>query len=100
EGRARDAGLRGRDDHAAPRLLRALERLAEVRGGEEGDEARVVGVGLGDAVEESRTDDAAAAPDRRDVALADVPAVLRCARDDLVEALRVRDDLRRVERLA
>ena len=52
-----------------------------------------------DAVEELGADDAAAAPDGRHVAGGEVPAVLRAARLDLVEALRVRDDLRRVQRL-
>ena len=96
----RDAGLRRDRDDAAPAVLRAGDGVAEVRGDDERDERGVVGVRLGDAVEEAGADDAAGAPDLRDVALVDVPAELLGARDDLVEALRVGDDLRRVERAA
>ncbi len=55
--------------------------------------------GGADAVQEGRADDAAAAPDRGDGAEVDVPAVLLAARGDLVEPLRVRHDLGRVQRL-
>ena len=55
--------------------------------------------GGGDLVEEAGADDAAAAPDRRDRAEVDRPAVLGGAGLDLVEALGVGDDLRGVERL-
>lgn len=51
-----------------------------------------------DAVEELRTDDAATAPDRRQVGRLEVPVVLGAAGSDLIEALRVRHDLRRVQR--
>ncbi len=84
-------------DDAAPRALCAAERLDEVRGGEQHGQVGVCGVGVGDAVEELGADDAAAAPDLRHRAEVDVPAVLRRRRRDLVEALRVGDDLRRVQ---
>ena len=85
------------DDDPAPRALRAAERLDEVRRGEQHRQVGGLGVGVGDAVEELGADDAAAAPDLRDRAEVDVPVVLGGAGADLVEALRVRDDLRRVQ---
>src|SRR5699024_12104662 len=55
------------------------------------------GVRLADVVEERRADDAAPAPDGREIAPGDIPAVLRTRRGDLVEALGVGDDLGRVQ---
>ena len=95
----RDAGDRSGGDDASPGVLRAGDDAAEERGGDEGDESRVVGVRLGDPVEELGADDAAAAPDLRDLALLDVPAVLLGAGDDRVEALAVGEDVRRVQGL-
>src|SRR5690606_29999868 len=56
-----------------------------------------VAVRVSDPVEELGADDAAAAPDLRHGAEVDVPAVLVSASSDGVEALRIRDDLRRVQ---
>ena len=67
------------------------------------DQRRQVGVlveRLLDPVEELRPDDAAAAPDGGHVAGRDAPVVFGAARLDLVEALRIGDDLRGVQRLA
>ncbi len=100
ERRRRDTGLGCRDDDSAPGGLGAGDRLGEVRGGEQDRQVRRLGVGVGDAVEELGADDAAAAPDLADRAEVDVPAVLGGAGADLVEALRVGDDLRGVEREA
>ncbi len=60
----------------------------------------MIGVRLADAVQELGPDDAAAAPDRRHRPEVDVPVVLIAARDDVVEALGVRDDLRGVQSVA
>ncbi len=97
EARRRDAGLRGGDDDAAPRLLRARDRFGEIRRREQRLELGLLGVGVGDAVEELGADDTAAAPDPRHGAEIDVPAVLLGAGADGVEALRIGDDLRGVE---
>ena len=91
---------RGGARRPAPGVLGAAERLDEVRGGEQHRQVRGLGVGVGDAVEELGADDAAAAPDLGDRAEVDVPVVLGGAGADLVEALRVRDDLRGVQRQA
>ena len=56
--------------------------------------------GLLDPVEELRPDDAAATPDGGQVAGGDAPVVFGAAGLDLVEALRIGDDLRGVQRLA
>ncbi|ELP68156.1 hypothetical protein STRTUCAR8_02662, partial [Streptomyces turgidiscabies Car8] len=48
---------------------------------------------------EGRPDDAATAPEGGDGTEVDVPVVLGATRRDLVEALRVRHDLRRVQRM-
>ena len=102
EARRRDAGLRRAGDHAPPRVLGAGDRIGEVRRQQQrGREVAGAGrdvVGLGDPVQELRPDDAPAAPDPRHRTEIDVPAVLRGAGDDLVETLRVRDDLRRIQR--
>src|SRR4029077_14947355 len=55
-------------------------------------------VRLANAIQESRPDDAAAAPDGRHCAAVDAPAELSAARLNVIEALRVRDHLRRVQR--
>src|SRR6185295_5091662 len=60
-------------------------------------QVRVALVRLGDAVQEAGPDDAATAPDAGHGAAVDVPAELRARRGDLVEALRVGDDLGRVQ---
>jgi hypothetical protein len=67
-----------------------------------GEERRRPRVGLvrgADAVQEPGADDAAAAPDRGHRARVDAPVVLGAARLDLVEALRVGDDLGGVQGL-
>ena len=92
--------LRGGDDDAAPAVDRVLHRTAEVRRDDQRRQVRVLVERLLDPVEELRADDAAAAPDGGQVARGDAPVVLGAAGLDLVEALRVGDDLRRVERLA
>jgi len=51
----RDTSLRRDRDDAAPALLRARDRVAEVRGDDERDERGVVGVRLGDPVQEPGT---------------------------------------------
>src|SRR5580698_4780257 len=85
-------------DDGSPRVLRPLDRGLEVRGGQQRDETRVLGVRIRYAVQELRADDASAPPDLRNVTLVDVPVVLLRARDDRVEALAVRDHFGRVER--
>ena len=92
-----DAGARGDRTIRRQDALRAPEGLDEVRRGEQHRQVGGLAVGVGDAVEELGADDAAAAPDLRDRAEVDVPVVLGGAGADLVEALRVRDDLRRVQ---
>ena len=67
--------------------------------GQQRGQVRVVGRTPRGSGRGSGPDDAAAAPDRGDRAQVDVPAVLGGAGGDLVEALRVGDDLRRVQRL-
>src|SRR6202011_66947 len=61
---------------------------------------RVLVERLLDPVQELRPDDAATAPDGGEVARGDGPGVFGAAGLDVVEALRVGDDLRGVERLA
>ena len=55
-------------------------------------------VGLGDPVQEAGADDAAAAPDLGQLAHLEVPVVGARGRGHLLEALRVGDDLRGVQR--
>src|SRR5262249_13764377 len=100
EARRGDARARSVRYHAPPRLLPSGHGRREVRRRDEGDEVGRLYVRLGDAIEEGRTDDAAGTPDLGDVPLLDVPAVLLGAGDDRVEALRIGDDLRRIERTA
>src|SRR5690606_9633756 len=82
-----------------PRVLGVLHGRAELAAGQQRGQCALRAVGGADVVEELRADDAAASPDGGHGAEVDVPAVLGAARLDLVEALCVRDDLRRVQRL-
>src|SRR5665811_391501 len=96
--RNRDARQRRCRDDAAPCRLAVGDGLGEVWIDQQGWNRRVVGIRVDDPVQELCADDAAAAPDRGDGALVEVPVVLLGAGDDDVEALRVGDDLRGVER--
>ena len=100
ERRGRDAGRRGLGHHPAPAVHAVLHGRDEVRRNQQAGQFRVLVVGLPDPVEEPGPDDAAAAPDRRHHAPVDAPAVLLAARADVVEALRVGDHLRGVQRAA
>src|SRR5713226_7306136 len=63
EGGHRDAEVDGVADHPPPGLLPAGEGVAEEGREHQVAQVRVILVRLADAVEEARTDDAAAAPD-------------------------------------
>ncbi|TYZ62427.1 hypothetical protein PybrP1_008669 [[Pythium] brassicae (nom. inval.)] len=100
EARRRDAASDRERHDAAPRVLARVELLGKVRVDEKADEVRVLRVRGLDAVEERCADDTAALPDARALAQVDVPAHLHAGLADQVEPLRVRADLRRVQRLA
>src|SRR5215213_6266745 len=100
EGRDGQADVHRVRDHAPPRVLGVGHRVAEVIDEQEVRHVRVRVVGLADAVEEARADDAAAAPDRRHRAEVELPALGLRGRRHLLEALGVGDDLRGIERLA
>src|SRR5215472_7610907 len=80
-----------------PRLDTGAHRPGEVRCHEQRRQLRITVVRLSDAVEEAGPDDAAAAPYRRHRATVDAPGVLGAAGRNVVETLRVRDDLRGVQ---
>ena len=75
------------------------ERVGEEVGQHQVAQPGLVVVGLADAVQEARADDAAATPDRRHRAEVDLPPLLVRGGRHLGEPLRVGDDLRRVQRV-
>ena len=97
ECRHRDAGECGHRDHFAPVLLRGVENFLEERCEHQVVERGVFAVGIGDAVQEARADDAAAAPDGGDLREVEIPVLFLAHRGDEVEALGVGNDLRSVE---
>ncbi|MNU73105.1 hypothetical protein D3C71_625820 [compost metagenome] len=99
EGRHRDAVAHRQRHHLAPVLLRAVQQVLKERVEHQVAQRRVAAEGVGDAVQKARADDAAAAPDRGDAAQVELPAFLLAHGLDQVEALRVADDLRGVERV-
>jgi len=99
EGGRRDAVLGGTGDHSTPGRQAGTDGIGEVIVGEQQGKISITLVGLGDPVQEAGPDDATAPPDPGHRATVDVPAELRAGRGDLIEALGVRDDLRRVQGL-
>src|SRR5690606_33379996 len=75
EGGHGHAALGGEADDLAPVGLGLLDGLVEVGIEEEVGQLGVLGVGLGDLLQEGRADDAAAAPDRGDRTEVELPAV-------------------------
>jgi hypothetical protein len=98
--RHRHARTHGQRDDVAPQVLRLVERLLEERRPHQVRQVGVEPVGRGDVVQEAGADDAAAAPDARDAAEIEAPALLAAHRAHQVQALlRVADDLARVDGL-
>src|SRR5713226_2475941 len=95
----RDAEPDRGGDHGAPGVLGGGEVFAELLVGQQRGQRLVVLVGGPDPVEEGGPDDAAAAPDGSDPAEVEVPAVLAAADVHHVPALRVGDQLGRVQGL-
>src|SRR5580658_1465500 len=92
-----DAEADGGGDDVAPRVLGLLKLLGEVRVGQQRGQLGVGLVGGADPVQERGPDDAAAAPDGGDAAQVDPPVVLAAADVHHVPALRVGDQLGRVQ---
>lgn len=99
EARGGDTEEGGLGDDVSPAGLRGVDGLVEEVGEEEVLELRVRAVGVRDVLEEDGADDAAAAPHERDGRLVELPLVLLGGLLHEHEALRVRDDLGRVEGL-
>src|SRR4051812_18611825 len=97
ERRHRDAAEAGKRDDFAPVLLRLAEHVLEEWVKHEVYQTRIAAVRVGDAVQEFRADDAAAAPDGGDAAEFEAPLLLLAHGFDKIEALGVADDLARVE---
>ena len=96
ERRGWNAGGNGERNRLAPRAFPCDDGVSEMVGKQQGGKRRLALVGVHDAVEHASADDAAAAPDRRDLAKIEAPAVLRARGGHLLEALRISDDLRGV----
>mmetsp|Transcript_932 Transcript_932/g.3085 ORF Transcript_932/g.3085 Transcript_932/m.3085 type:complete len:519 (+) Transcript_932:241-1797(+) len=96
----RDPGVDRRGHDAPPRLVALHELGRELAVDEQRREVRVLVVRLLDAVEEPRADDAPALPDPSHFAEVEPPLLLRGLRADEVHALRVRANLRGVQRRA
>jgi len=86
-------------DDASPRLLSLQHGVTEIVLQDEVGNCAVGLVGLVDPVEEAGPDDAAAAPNLRNLAQAQIPAVFLRGGRHLLKALRVGDDLRGIERV-
>ena len=100
ERRGRDPQLGGGDDDLAPRRLRVLDDVLEVGIQQQVIQIRIGVEGVFDPFQEDSADNAAAAPQHRDRAVVERPSVLLGRRGDLDESLRVRADLRGVQRQA
>ena len=92
------AGLDGEGDEAAPRRRAPRELAGDGGVEEERRQPRVAAVGGVDVVEDAGADDAAAAPDRREIGEVEAPAVLATRRLQVRHPLRVRAEERAVER--
>lgn len=97
EGRSGDAVQGGEGHHFAPVLLGLAEHALEEGVEHQVHQAGVGAVGVRDAVEEARTDDATATPDGGDAAEVEAPALLLAHGLDEVQTLCVGDDLGGVE---
>lgn len=95
----RNAKFDGGLDDVAPRRLRAVDHFAEIGREQEVFRVRIFVERFFNALEEHRADDAAAAPQERDLAVIEVPVVFFCRRLQLDESLRIAADLGGVERL-
>ena len=100
EGWRGDAVFDGGADGDAPVRLGAGDDVGEERIENEVFQPGVLLVGVGDAVEESGANDAAAAPDAGDVLEVEVPIVEFAGGSELDHALGVAHDFRGVERVA
>ena len=89
----------GRLNDVSPRRLRAFDGVFKVRREKEILQIRIGVERFLNAFEEDRADNTSAAPQERDLAAVERPAVLFRGRLHLHESLRVTADLRRVERL-
>lgn len=100
ECRGRQAVACGFGHHVAPGAFGGFDGVLEIRC----EQQRHIGLTgferFGDAVEELRTDDAATTPDARHSGQIDIPIVFLGGGGDLVETLRVGNDLGGVEGLA
>lgn len=92
EGGRRDSELDGGDDCAPPIRLRLAENAAEKGIEHQVFEIGIPLVGFFDAVEKFGANDAAAAPDRGDVAEVELPIILASGGAEQRHALRVTDD--------
>lgn len=92
EHRCRNTCINGGLDDSAPGILGIGKELGEIRIKCQGSRVPI-GVGVGDAVEEFRSDNAAAAPDLGNGSQVDIPAVLLGTVFDLIKSLRIGDDL-------
>ena len=91
------ADLGGQGDDATPGIDEAGEFGLEIGVKKEGRQFGIGVVGLDDAIEEFRADDAAATPDGGEVAGVNIPIVVGGAGGDFVEPLGVGHEFRGVE---
>src|SRR5665647_314621 len=96
----RNSLLRRRRHDVAPAFLRALDFAPEIIVEQQVRELRIIIVGFLDLAEETRADDAAAAPHQRDAAVVQRPAVFLGCRAHQHITLRIADDFRGVKRVA
>ena len=90
----------GEGDDFAPLGLALLDLLVEIGVKKEIDQAGVLGVGVGDLLQKASPDDAAAAPNRGDFREIELPLVLVLGFAHELEALRIRTNLRAIQRIA
>ena len=85
---------------APPRSLRRGERVLEEWREHKVGELGLLRVCVADAIQEFGSDDAAATPDGRERPEVEAPSILFRSGGQVLEALRVRDDLGGIQRLA
>ena len=99
EGRQRDTQDSSLADDVSPALLSVVDSVGEEAVEQKVVEVRVVTVGVGDVLEENRTDNATATPHEGDGGVVQLPAVLLSSLPDEHKSLGVGDDLRGIEGL-